>query len=58
MNFDIPAQTRAEIERLIGSDESPVGIDAKKTHVLILFKLQELERRLIAFEERLTEKET
>jgi len=58
MNFDIPAQARAEIERLIGSDESPVGIDAKKTHVLILFKLQELERRFTALEERLAKEET
>ena len=53
MNIDIPAETQAELERLIGSDTSPVGIDAKKTHVLILFKLLELERRLGALEERL-----
>jgi len=30
----------------IHSDKSPVGIDAKKTHVLILEKLIQLEKRL------------
>ena len=45
-----------EYERIaaeIASDESPVGIDAKKTHVLILHKLDLLERRLAALEKRL-----
>jgi len=32
------SETR-EIEELISSDASPVGIDAKKTHVLIIQKL-------------------
>jgi hypothetical protein len=35
-----------EIEREIASESSPVGIDAKKTHVLILLKLESIERRL------------
>jgi hypothetical protein len=30
----------------ISSDDSPVGIDAKKTHVMILHKLNEIEKRL------------
>jgi tetratricopeptide (TPR) repeat protein len=34
------------IEKLMASDESPVGIDAKKTHILILQKLINLEKRL------------
>ncbi len=38
---------------MIASDESPVGIDAKKTHVLILYRLMEIERRLAALERRL-----
>lgn len=45
-----------EFERLarqIESDDSPVGIDAKKTHVLILQKLAAIERRLERIEERL-----
>lgn len=46
-------QERAEIEQLISSDASPVGIDAKKTHVLIIEKLLEIERRLERIEARL-----
>ena len=38
------------IEAEIASDESPVGIDAKKTHVMILAKLEAIERRLDAIE--------
>lgn len=52
-NAEIPAEIQSELEGLIGSDESPVGIDAKKTHVLILYKLLEIERRLVALESRL-----
>lgn len=54
MDFEISAENRAELEELIGSEDSPVGIDAKKTHVLILYKLQEIERRLAALEDHLT----
>ena len=53
MHSDIPADIEREIEQEIASDASPVGIDAKKTHVLILYKLTELERRLAAIETRL-----
>ena len=53
MEHEIPAQDYAEIEKLIGDETSPVGIDAKKTHVLILHKLMTLERRLIELEERI-----
>ena len=41
------------IERLISSEDSPVGIDAKKTHVMILMKLEEIERRLSVLEQRI-----
>lgn len=41
------------IEKLIASDASPVGIDAKKTHVLIIQKLLSIERRLERIEGRL-----
>ena len=54
MSPEIPAEIQSELESLIGSEASPVGIDAKKTHVLILYKLQEIERRLVELEERLT----
>ena len=38
-----------QIAELIHSDESPVGIDAKK-NILILHKLNEIEKRLDALE--------
>ena len=53
MESRIPDQVRADLETLISSEDSPVGIDAKKTHVLILFKLQEIERRLVELEKKL-----
>ena len=46
MRYDVPASEYAAIEELIASGDSPVGIDAKKTHVLILHKLMSIERRL------------
>ena len=49
---DIPEEIQAELEALLGSDDSPVGIDAKKTHVLILHKLFEIERRLARLEQQ------
>ena len=51
MDNDIPRQEYEEIERLISSDASPVGIDAKKTHILILHKLSEIEKRLRRLEQ-------
>jgi hypothetical protein len=42
-----------EIEALIADTASPVGIDAKKTHVLILHKLTAIEKRLSALEEKI-----
>lgn len=38
------------LTQLIASDDSPVGIDAKKTHVLILHKLEQIEARLARLE--------
>lgn len=52
MTFDVPEDSYREIEAMIASDDSPVGIDAKKTHILILHKLLELERRLTRLEAR------
>jgi hypothetical protein len=46
MTINIPDEEYKAIEALIHSDSSPVGIDAKKTHILILHKLLELEKRL------------
>ena len=46
MTIDIPKADYQQIEKLIANDQSPVGIDAKKTHIMILHQLIEIERRL------------
>jgi hypothetical protein len=43
------------IAREIHSDDSPVGIDAKKTHIIILEKLLQLEKRLAQIEHKLNQ---
>ena len=50
MNIDIEKEEYDKIAEMIHSDSSPVGIDAKKTHILILHKLMEIEKRLEALE--------
>lgn len=45
--------TYDKIAREISSDESPVGIDAKKTHIIIIEKLMQIEKRLDALEKKL-----
>lgn len=52
MKVEIPPDVYKEIEALIASDQSPVGIDAKKTHVIILHKLIEIEQRLSTLEKK------
>ena len=52
MNMNIDNETYEKIAEIIHSDESPVGIDAKKTHILILHKLTKIEKRLEALERR------
>jgi hypothetical protein len=56
MNFEIDPNTYDEIAKVIHSDESPVGIDAKKTHILILNKLQELSERMERLEMKINHK--
>ena len=41
------------IAKVIESDSSPVGIDAKKTHVIIIEKLMRIEERLTTIENKL-----
>jgi hypothetical protein len=48
--MEIDEKTYNEIAEMIHSDQSPVGIDAKKTHILILHKLTQIEKRLEAIE--------
>ncbi len=46
MDPQVSASDYGEIEALITSDNSPVGIDATKTHVIIIHKLLQIEKRL------------
>ncbi len=48
----VPESKYERIAALISSDASPVGIDAKKTHVMILYKLEQIEKRLKRLEKR------
>ncbi|WP_171032745.1 hypothetical protein [Fodinibius saliphilus] len=57
MNLNISDKEYKEILEQIESEDSPVGIDAGKTHVLILQKLMRLEQRLEALEMRFFEEE-
>lgn len=52
-NFMTDQEQYNEIAKEIHSDSSPVGIDAKKTHILILQKLINIEARLDSIEKRL-----
>ena len=50
--MDIDKETYDRIADLISSDDSPVGIDAKKTHVIIIHKLTEIEKHLAELAKR------
>ncbi|KKM76952.1 MAG: hypothetical protein IH842_00130 [Thaumarchaeota archaeon] len=50
MNLEVENEIKAEIEKVITSEDSPVGIDAKKTHIIIINKLVEIEKRLDTLE--------
>ncbi len=52
MNFDIPKSELDQIEKAIASDESVVGIDAKKTHIIIIHMLNEIQAKLDRLEKR------
>ncbi len=56
MTIDVPEAEAREIESKITSADSPVGIDAKATHVIIIHKLLEIERRLSVLEALLTQR--
>lgn len=56
-SLNIPDEELREILEKIRSDESPVGIDAAKTHALILYMLQRMERRLESLEMKFFEEE-
>lgn len=47
--------TYDKIAQEIHSDTSPVGIDAKKTHIIIIDKLNQIENRLNKLEKQIAE---
>ena len=51
--MNVPHDVYDRILEEIESAQSPVGIDAKKTHIIILHKLMEIERRLTRIEQAL-----
>jgi hypothetical protein len=48
----IPTKDYETIAEYIQSAESPVGIDAKKTHVYIIHTLHDIQKRLSALEQQ------
>ena len=57
MEDNISQETFDKIAKLIHSDSSPVGIDAKKTHIIIINKLNQIIERLERLESRLNTSE-
>lgn len=51
--MDIDSARFEKIASQIHSDASPVGIDARKTHVLILAMLEDLQDRVAGLEKQL-----
>lgn len=56
-SMDISPEDYERIAALITSEDSPVGIDAKRTHIMILRKLEQIEARLQRLEERTSSKD-
>lgn len=56
-DLNVPKNLYDQILSEIENEESPVGIDAKKAHIIIIYKLQELEKRLDYIEQRLNKQE-
>ena len=54
--MEVPKDFYEKMEKSIQSD-SPVGIDAKKTHIMILYKLSEIEKKIRNIENRLENKD-
>jgi len=56
MDMEIEQNEYERIGEMIASKESAVGIDVKKTHILILYRLTQMERRLEAIETELSKR--
>jgi len=52
MGIVIPDEEYAALGRMLANADSPVGIDAKKTHIIIIHKLLQLEKRIARLEAR------
>ncbi len=50
----VPKKVYDEIAAMISNPDSVVGIDAKETHIIIIYKLLEIEKRISAIEEKLS----
>lgn len=57
MDIDTNSEQYKEIEKLIASEESVVGIDAKKTHIIIIHLLKDIQNQVNNLDKRLTELE-
>ena len=53
--LDVAKEAYEAILNEIAKADSPVGIDAQKTHIIILHKLIQIENRLTAIEQKLEE---
>ena len=51
--MEIDKQVYDQIAEMIHSDTSPVGFDAKRTHVYIIHMLQNIQKRLDVLEQRI-----
>ncbi|GAA5520566.1 hypothetical protein LQ318_02450 [Aliifodinibius salicampi] len=56
-NLNITEKQLKAILNQIKSDDSPVGIDAGKTHAIIIQKLLDIDKRLQSLEEVINGKE-
>ena len=56
--MNISPEDYERIATLITSEDSPVGIDAKRTHIMILRKLEQIEESLQRLEERTSSKDS
>lgn len=53
-HVNVPEERYQQIADGIANEQSPVGIDAKKTHVMILYMLEEIDKRVARIEEYVT----
>ena len=58
MDPEVPASDYGYIEELITSDDSPVGIDARKTHIIIIHELLQIEEWIERLERQVAGKGT